>query len=187
MWSFSSRHGCHIVPSHLQGRVRTICHNDCPPSDRPARRRNRHSSPSCPPSSDRQNRCSYPRYSRDPASLVQMLGWATTRSRPSSLPKRFSPAAAPRRGSSQGARSKQQKQWRFFSSSLGHSTFVTSYLITLSARASTAGGIVRPICFAVFRLITNSNFVGCSTGSSAGFAPFRILSTYVAARRNKSG
>jgi hypothetical protein len=31
-----------------------------------------------------------------------------------------------------------------------------------------------------------SNFVGCSTGRSAGFAPLRILSTYVAARRNKS-
>src|SRR6185295_19262229 len=59
--------------------------------------------------------------------------------------------------------------------------------ITLSARASTLGGIVRPICFAVFRLITSSNFVGCSTGRSAGFAPFRILSTYVAARRSKSG
>src|SRR5690348_7980507 len=52
-----------------------------------------------------------------------------------------------------------------------------SYLITLSALASTLGGIVRPICFAVLRLITNSNFVGCSTGRSAGFAPLRILST----------
>jgi hypothetical protein len=51
------------------------------------------------------------------------------------------------------------------------------YLITLSARASTFCGIVRPFCFAVLRLITNSNFVGCSTGSSAGFAPLRILST----------
>ena len=51
------------------------------------------------------------------------------------------------------------------------------HLITLSARASTFGGIVRPICFAVFRLITSSNFVGCSTGRSAGLAPLRILST----------
>jgi len=33
------------------------------------------------------------------------------------------------------------------------------HLITLSARASTFGGIVRPIYFAVLRLITNSNFV----------------------------
>ena len=39
-----------------------------------------------------------------------------------------------------------------------------SYLITLSARASIDCGIVRPICFAVLRLITSSNFVGCSTG-----------------------
>ena len=49
------------------------------------------------------------------------------------------------------------------------------YLITLSARYSMDCGIVRPICFAVLRLITSSNFVGCSTGRSAGLAPFRIL------------
>jgi hypothetical protein len=36
----------------------------------------------------------------------------------------------------------------------------------LLARASTSGGMVRPICFAVFKLITSSNFVGCSTGGS---------------------
>ena len=30
------------------------------------------------------------------------------------------------------------------------------HLITLSARASTFGGIVTPICFAVFKLMTNS-------------------------------
>ena len=52
-----------------------------------------------------------------------------------------------------------------------------SHLISLFARASTSDGIVRPICFAVFRLMMNSNFVGCSTGRSAGLAPFRILST----------
>jgi hypothetical protein len=52
-----------------------------------------------------------------------------------------------------------------------------SYLMTLSARASTLGGIVRPICLAVFKLITSSNFVGCSMGRSAGLAPLRILST----------
>jgi uncharacterized damage-inducible protein DinB len=51
------------------------------------------------------------------------------------------------------------------------------HLITLSARASTFCGITNPNCFAVFRLITSSNFVGCSTGSSAGLAPFKILST----------
>src|SRR5262249_1477151 len=46
-----------------------------------------------------------------------------------------------------------------------------------SARPSSDGGIVRPRALAVLRLMMNSNFVGCSTGRSAGFAPLRILST----------
>src|SRR4029453_13184011 len=46
-----------------------------------------------------------------------------------------------------------------------------------SARRRTDGGIVRPSALAVFRLMTSSNLVGCSTGKSAGFAPFKILST----------
>ena len=57
-----------------------------------------------------------------------------------------------------------------------------NYLMTLSARASTFGGIVRPICFAALRLMMSSNFVGCSTGKSAGLVPFRILSTKTATR-----
>ena len=48
---------------------------------------------------------------------------------------------------------------------------------TRSALASTFGGIVRPICLAALRLMISSNFIGCSTGRSAGLAPFRILST----------
>ena len=43
-----------------------------------------------------------------------------------------------------------------------------------------------PSAFAVFRLITSSNLVGCSTGRSAGFAPLKILSTKAADRRNRS-
>jgi hypothetical protein len=58
--------------------------------------------------------------------------------------------------------------------------------ITSSARSSNEGGIVSPSAFAVFRLITNSNLVGCSIGRSPGLAPLRILSTYVAARRHCS-
>src|SRR5215510_9583082 len=61
------------------------------------------------------------------------------------------------------------------------------HLISLFARASSSDGIVKPICFAVFRLMTNSNFVGCSTGRSEGFAPFRILSTREATRWFLSG
>ena len=49
--------------------------------------------------------------------------------------------------------------------------------MTRSALTSTFGGIVSPICFAVFKFMNNSNFVGNSVGTSAGFAPFRILST----------
>ena len=45
------------------------------------------------------------------------------------------------------------------------------HLITVSALASTFGGIVRPICLAVFKLMTNSNFFGWSIGTS-----FRALS-----------
>src|SRR5262249_32806138 len=66
-------------------------------------------------------------------------------------------------------------------------THAPHHLITSSARASTEGGIVRPRVLAVLRLMTSSNLVGCSTGRSAGLAPFRILSTKVATRRYMSG
>jgi hypothetical protein len=59
------------------------------------------------------------------------------------------------------------------------------YSMISSARASSDGSTVSPSAFAVLRLMIRSNFVGCSTGRSPGFAPFRILSTYSAARRNR--
>ena len=40
--------------------------------------------------------------------------------------------------------------------------------MTSSARARINGGAVNPSAFAVFRLTTNSNIVGCWTGRSAG-------------------
>src|SRR5688500_7237991 len=49
--------------------------------------------------------------------------------------------------------------------------FTFAYLMSLSARPSTLGGIVRPICLAALRLTMNSNFIGCSTGRSEGLAP----------------
>src|SRR5262249_52817365 len=45
-----------------------------------------------------------------------------------------------------------------------------------SARTRMDCGIVNPRAVAVLRLMTNSNLVGCSMGSSAGLAPLRILS-----------
>src|SRR6266705_2470139 len=49
--------------------------------------------------------------------------------------------------------------------------------ITLSARRSNSCGTANPIALAVLRLIASDTLVGCSIGSSPGFAPFRILST----------
>jgi hypothetical protein len=43
--------------------------------------------------------------------------------------------------------------------------------------------MVRPSALAVFVLMTSSNLVGCSMGRSAGFAPLKILSAKLAARR----
>jgi len=60
---------------------------------------------------------------------------------------------------------------------LGGPAIVGDHSITLSARVNSDAGIVRPSAFAVLTLITNWNFVGCSTGKSAGLAPLRILST----------
>ena len=48
------------------------------------------------------------------------------------------------------------------------------YSITLSARTRNVSGIVSPSAFAVVRLTTKSNLVGCSTGMSAGLVPRRI-------------
>ena len=58
--------------------------------------------------------------------------------------------------------------------------------ITSSAISRKSRVKVRPSAFAAFRLMTSSNLVGCCTGSSAGLAPFRILSTYVAVCRARS-
>src|SRR5262249_22568348 len=48
--------------------------------------------------------------------------------------------------------------------------------MTWFARERNSGESVRPICFAAFKLITNSNLVACCTGKSPGFAPFKFLS-----------
>src|SRR5215469_381129 len=50
------------------------------------------------------------------------------------------------------------------------------YAMTSSALTISACGKVIPSAFAVLRFRTSLNFVGCSTGRSAGFAPFSILS-----------
>jgi hypothetical protein len=56
-----------------------------------------------------------------------------------------------------------------------------AYWITSVAWKRSVGGMVRPRAWAVLRLITSSNVMGCSTGRSAGLAPRKILWTKVAA------
>ena len=48
--------------------------------------------------------------------------------------------------------------------------------MTRSARSSSDCGTMRPMAFAVFRLMINSNLVGSWTGKSAGLAPLSIWS-----------
>ena len=49
--------------------------------------------------------------------------------------------------------------------------------ITSSASARSFAGMSRRSAFAVLRLMTNSNLVGCTTGRSAGFSPLKIRPT----------
>jgi hypothetical protein len=51
-----------------------------------------------------------------------------------------------------------------------------AYWITPSAVASSVSGMVRPRALAVFRLMTNTNLVGCRTGRSPGLAPLKTAS-----------
>ena len=51
---------------------------------------------------------------------------------------------------------------------------MTSYSMTSSARAESVGGTSMPSAFAVLRLMTNSNLVVCTVGSSVVLAPLRM-------------
>src|SRR5687768_10792105 len=97
-----------------------------------------------------------------------------------SLPNRLSAglssAAAARQTSKTQRAWRQVQSRRFFYSSEffpsaehGLLTVEHVYLITLSARAKTLGGIVRPICLAVLRLMVSSNLSTVSTRRSPGF------------------
>ena len=51
------------------------------------------------------------------------------------------------------------------------------YSMTSSAIASRPGWMAMWSAFAVLRLITNSNLVGCNTGKSLGLVPLRMRPT----------
>ena len=59
-------------------------------------------------------------------------------------------------------------------SGLTHRSKNTPYSMTSSASESRLSEILTPSDLAVFRLITNSYFVDCITGRSAGFSPLRM-------------
>src|SRR5262249_36921404 len=61
--------------------------------------------------------------------------------------------------------------------------FPALHSITSSASASSLGESSMPSAFAVLRLTTSSNLVGCCTGSSAGLAPLSTLPATMPARR----
>ena len=63
---------------------------------------------------------------------------------------------------------------------------VPRYAMTRSARTMIVCGNVMPRLFAVLRLTTNSNLVGCSIGSSLALAPRKIRSTKYPSRRKRS-
>src|SRR5262249_54515208 len=65
--------------------------------------------------------------------------------------------------------------------------FAALHSIASSARSRKDSGMPNPIALAVLRLTTNSNLTGCSIGRSAGLVPCKILCTYTAPRRNRSG
>src|SRR5262245_58993055 len=65
-------------------------------------------------------------------------------------------------------------------SALGQKRTCETHSIISSASARIDVGNTIPKLFAVFRLITSSNFVGSSAGNSAGLEPFNTLATSAA-------
>src|SRR5262245_56920817 len=79
-------------------------------------------------------------------------------------------------------RLRARRNWQGDRCAVTNEELASLYSIHSLARASMGGGTVIPSDLATLTLTTSSNLVDCSTGRSAGFAPFRMLSTKVAAR-----
>ncbi len=74
-----------------------------------------------------------------------------------------------------GHPSAQSKCPLWAKSRLMHCSKESLYSITSSAIESKFSGTSMPSALAVVRLMTRSNLFDCSTGSSAGLAPLRML------------
>src|SRR5262249_57788049 len=68
-------------------------------------------------------------------------------------------------------RARRERPRRCRAAKKGDELAPPNHSITSSASASSLSGISRWRAFAVVRLITNSNLVGCTTGRLAGFSP----------------
>ena len=62
-----------------------------------------------------------------------------------------------------------------------------AHSMTTSTRRRNVSEILRPMAFAVLRLMASSNFVGCSIGRSFGCLPCRIFCTSVVPCRTAAG
>jgi len=111
-------------------------------------------------------------------SLLDFFTWSERCAR---LVRRARASAQVRRDDKHG----ENERASHWCSSLGEAPLEppVPHSITSSARASSDGGTVRPSAFAVLRLTTISNRVGCWIGRSPGFSPARILTTYSAVAR----
>ena len=112
---------------------------------------------------------------RDIAVAARLRG-ADTKVRGRFGVKRYGPSHREARDASASLRISVHHPKNTFATKSAKRRHSPTYSITSSARASNVGGMVRPSALAVLRLIFISNFVGCSTGSSAGSAPLIILS-----------
>src|SRR5262245_49899058 len=71
-----------------------------------------------------------------------------------------------------------RREWPHRRAAQKRNDLAAPHSITSSASARSLSGISSPSAFAVPRLITNSNLVGCMTGRLAGFSPLRMRPAY---------
>src|SRR5262249_18039408 len=103
-------------------------------------------------------------FSLDKARLLQALA---ERGQGNSVGRRFDGEIADNRDRTLLLRARRQRPRRCRGAEQ-RDELAPSHSIPSAASASSLSGIWRPSAFAVFRLITNSNLVGCWTGSSPG-------------------
>src|SRR5262249_38533819 len=93
------------------------------------------------------------------------------------LDRRCGVALGDRGGAAAGCQGKDAREQSDELASLQRDELSTIHSITSSARSRNGSEIFSPSGLAVVMLMTSSNFVGCSTGRSAGLAPLSTLST----------